>query len=519
MTTNAADSDAPILIGLDIGTTNIKATAFTPDGALLASSSVPTITHYPSPGCAYYLADEIWSSATGVLRSLVAQIDFPERIAGIATASMGEAGVLIDQHCDALCPIIAWFERRTLLQMDQVIELLGEERIATLTGIRPQPIYSLLKQLWLREHDPHAFNQAKRWLHMADFIAFKLCGVPATDWSLASRTMAFDIAGLRWSEEILEAVGISESLYAPAIRSGAGIGTITPAASAETGLPVGCTVSTGGHDHICGAFAGGATLHGSMLDSLGTAEALFMALDRPIADPWFSMSGYAIGAHTAPGMYYVSGSVWSSGSSIRWLREMIGADSDLGLLLQEAAATPAGSNGAMFLPHLLLGDAPHADNRSRGALVGLSGGLSRGAITRAVIEGVAFESRAGYEPLIQYTSRARFPEITAIGGGARNRLLLEIKASVMNTPLKVLEISEATSLGAAMLAGIGAGVYNDTLDAQRQVQLRSTIVEPDPRLVEHYDRLYKDAFLKLYDATKEINHTLYALSAIDGGVA
>lgn len=519
MTTNAASSDAPILIGLDIGTTNIKATAFTPDGAPVASASMPTLTHYPSPGCAYYIADEIWSTATRVLRELTGNIVYPERIAGIAVASMGEAGVLLDQHGSPLGEIIAWFDRRTIPQMDRVATLIGSERIAAITGLSPQPIYSLLKLLWLREHDEEAWARAKRWLHMADFIAFKLCGVPATDWSLASRTMAFDIRERRWSEEILDAVDVSSGLLAPAIHSGACIGTVTASAASLTGLPSGCTVSTGGQDHICGALAGGATTHGAMLDSIGTAEALFIALDQPFDDPWFALSGYAAGAHVAPGMYYANGSVWSSGSSIRWLREMMGAEVDLTVLLEEAAATPAGSHGAMFLPHLLLADAPHADNRSRGALVGLSGGLSRGAITRAVIEGVAFESRAGYEPLLRYTGRNEYPQITVIGGGARNQLLLSIKASVMNTPLKVLEISEGTSLGAAMLAGIGAGVYNDTLDALRQVKLRSTIVEPDSRLVEHYDRLYNDAFLKLYDATKEINHTLYALSSADGSVA
>jgi xylulokinase len=173
----------------------------------------------------------------------------------------------------------------------------------------------------------------------------------------------------------------------------------------------------------------------------------------------------------------------------------------------------------MFLPHLWLSDAPHADNRSRGAFVGLSGALTRGAMARAVIEGIVFESRAGFEPLLRATSRDTYPEITVIGGGARNQLLLDIKASVLNAPLRVLEISEATSLGASMLAGIGAGVYNDAADALRQVKLDAAIVEPNPCWIECYDRLYNDAFLKLYDATKEINHALYALSTADGGVA
>jgi xylulokinase len=514
-----SSGDSPVLIGLDIGTTSIKATAFTPTGAPVATATVSTPAHHPAPGRAYHLAGELWASASAVLRDVTAQIDSPERIAGVAVASMSEAGVLLDRDGAPLCEIIAWFDRRTVPQMDRVAALLGNERIAAITGLLPQPIYSLLKLLWLREHEPTTFARAKRWLHIADYIAFRLCGVPATDFSLASRTMAFDISARGWSEEILEAVGIPDGLFAPAIRSGAGLGPVAASAASETGLPSGCTVSTGGHDHTCGAFAAGATLHGAMLDSLGTAEALFMALDAPVADPSFVLAGYAQGAHVAPGMYYASGSVFSSGGSVRWLHDIVGAGVDLAALLAEAAATPAGSNGAMFLPHLWLGDAPHADNRSRGAFVGLSGAVTRGAITRAVIEGIAFESRAGFEPMLHQAGRVGYPEIAVIGGGARNQLLLRIKASVLNTPLKVLEISEATSLGAAMLAGIGAGIYDDAADALRQVHLASTTVEPDPRLAERYDRLYRDAFVKLYDATKEINHTLYALSAADGGVA
>jgi xylulokinase len=519
VTSSGEERDTPILIGLDIGTTSIKATAFTPTGMPVASASLSTPTHYPAPGRAFHLADELWAAASAVMREVTAQIEFPERIAGVAVASMSEAGVLLDRHGAPICEVIAWFDRRTVPQMDRVAALLGNELIAATTGLLPQPIYSLLKLLWLREHQPDAFADAKRWLHVADYIAFRLCGIPATDFSLASRTMAFDISALRWSEQMLDAVGIPDGLFAPAVRSGAGLGPVSAIAAAETGLPPGCTVSTGGHDHTCGAFAVGATLHGAMLDSLGTAEALFMALDAPITDPAFALAGYGQGAHVAPGMYYATGSVFSSGGSVRWLHDLLGTSVDLAVLLDEAAAAPAGSNGAMFLPHLWLGDAPHADNRSRGAFVGLSGAVTRGAIMRAVIEGIAFESRAGFEPMLDQAGRDGYPEIAVIGGGARNQLLLSIKASVLNTPLKVIEISEATSLGAAMLAGIGAGVYDDAADALRRVELASTTVEPDPRLAERYDKLYRDAFVKLYDATKAINHTLYALSAADGGVA
>jgi xylulokinase len=291
------------------------------------------------------------------------------------------------------------------------------------------------------------------------------------------------------------------------------MGSGRPAAGEATGLPVGIAVAAGGHDHVCGALAAGATTPGALLDSLGTAESLMMCLDHPIDDPWFMQSGYSQGAHVAPGMYYINGSVRASGSSVNWLRKLIGPETPLAALIEEASAVPPGAHGAMFLPHLWLGDAPHLDTRSRGALVGLSGELDRGAIVRAVLEGLAFEARAGFDPLLQLSGRESYPGITAIGGGARNELLLRIKASVMRATLRAIDVQEATSLGAAMLAAIGAGLVVDVADALRHVTHQVRLIEPDPAWVPAYDRLYTGAFCGLYAAIKDFHHTLHDLSA------
>jgi xylulokinase len=429
---------------------------------------------------------------------------------------MGESGVLVDAHGEPLCDIIAWYDSRTLPQMEWIGKTVGEARIAAVTGLAMQPIFTLNKLLWLKQHEPDAYQRAARWLHVSDYVAFLLCGVPATDYSLASRTMGFDLHHLRWADDLIRDAGIDDHLFPPAIQAGTRIGSITRSAASLTGLPEGIAVATGGQDHVCGAFAAGVTIKGRMLDSLGTAECLFVCTGLPLTDPLLGQMGFTQGAHVVPGAYYVFGGVHSSGGSVEWLRDLVGRDVPLATLIDEASSTPAGSLGAMYLPHLLLGDPPNNDSRSRGALVGLSASLGRGAIARAVLEGIAFEARAGYETLLPYVGLDTFPDITAIGGGSRNDLLLRIKASVMNTTFRSLKVREATSLGAAMLAGIGAGVYIDVADALNQTRRDAMTISPDLDNVAFYDRLFNDVFKKLYPATAEISHSLYELSVQEG---
>ena len=516
---SVADSIRPLLIGLDMGTTNVKAVAFTAAGEAIASAVETTIVHSPRPGWAYYRPDELWQQAAAVLRRVTETTRGRGTIEGVAIASMGESGVLVDAQGDPLCDIIAWYDNRTVPQMEWIGATIGEERIAAVTGLSMQPIFTLNKLLWLQQHEPEAYQRATRWLHVSDYIAFRLCRVPATDFSLASRTMGFDLRARRWADDLIRDAGLDDHLLPPAMQAGTRIGSVTSAAATETGLPLGAAVSTGGQDHVCGALAAGVTLKGRMLDSLGTAECLFICTDGPLDDPSIGKLGYTQGAHVVPGAWYVFAGVHSSGGSIEWLRGLLGRDIPLKTLLDEAAMIPPGSHGVMYLPHLLMGDPPYNDNRSRGALVGLSAGSGRGAITRAVLEGLAYEARLSLQTLLPFAGLNRFPPITAIGGGSRNDLLLGIKASVANTTFHALAVQEATALGAAMLAGIGAGVYIDVADALAQTTRDARVIEPCPDDIAFYDDLFTNVFAKLYAATAPISHALYERVIAPGDLA
>src|ERR687893_1371278 len=374
----------PILIGADVGTTNIKVVAFDRSGRALEGASSPTPTHYPGPGRAHYDPEELWDSFVAALRRITQKLDDPGLVASIAIASMGEAAVPLDPDGEPTSDIIAWFDGRARPQAQRLGRTVGQDRLFGLTGLSLQPIFGLCKLLWLQENEPDAYSRTATWLNVADYMAFRLCGVAATDYSLASRTLALDLHGLRWAGELLEDVGIPQGLFAPLRGGGSFLGPVTPDAASATGLPESSVVAAGGHDHVCGAMAVGVPQKGTMVNSLGTAEAIFLPLERPLTDPKVGRQGYTQGAHVA-GQYYVFGGQYTSGASVEWVREVLGGV-DYDTLISEAEEVPPGSLGAFFLPHLRLANPPHDDPAARGAFVGLSTDVKRGALFRAVLE-------------------------------------------------------------------------------------------------------------------------------------
>src|SRR5688500_13732959 len=195
----------PVLLGLDIGTTNVKAAVFDRAGRTMALASRPMPTHYPSPGWAYHQPGEIWTATVSVIRDALSSLE-PRQIqalAGLAVASMGESGVPLDVEGEPTHDVIAWFDTRTQAQLDRLAATAGASTLFGITGLALKPFWSLCKLLWLREHDPDAFNRTVRWLHVSDYVAYRLCGQGATDHSLASRTMAYDIRERRWSDDLL----------------------------------------------------------------------------------------------------------------------------------------------------------------------------------------------------------------------------------------------------------------------------------------------------------------------------
>jgi xylulokinase len=338
----------------------------------------------------------------------------------------------------------------------------------------------------------------------------------ATDYSLASRTLMLDLAEKRWDERTLAQAGIEQALLAPLVSGGTPLGHVTPTAAAETGLPTTVLVTAGGHDHVCGALAAGVTKPGQMLNSLGTAEAVFLPTDAPLTDPNAGRQGYTQGAHVTGGGYYVFAGQYTSGASLAWLRDLLGTRDDpvaFEELIAAAEGIPTGSLGVLFLPHLRMANPPFDDPRSRGALIGLTTDAGRGAMTRAVIEGIALESRSTFAPLLDYPRVVAPRAVVAIGGSTRNALLMRIKASVTNLTHHVIDAEEATALGAALLGGLGAGVYRDIDDVVGSMAYGQYDVVPDPNDVAIYESIYQRVYRHMYPAVAPLSQAISDLQA------
>ena len=429
-------------------------------------------------------------------------IDEPDRIAGIAVASVGETAYPVDGSGRATHNGIAWFDTRSKAQADWLQENIGADRIYSACRMSIQPIYGLCKLLWIKDHHPDALEGAT-WLNSADYIAFRLSGERATDPSLASRALLFDVDRFDWATEILDDCGLPRELLAPLKRSGEGIGSVLSDVAARTGLPESVIVSTGGHDHVCGALGVGVVEPGTVLNSLGTAEAQFLPLKQPLNTPEVAAQGYSVGGHVAWDRYYAIGGLYSSGGSVDWLTGLFG-DLNIQDLLAQAVDVAPGSLGVCFLPHLRIANPPFGDAPSRGAFVGLTGDVDQATLYRSVLEGIAYEARLCLDGLLAYAGLSEPDRIIAIGGSTRNTLLMRIKASIYGSPITVSETTEGTALGAAVLGGLGSGVYDSIADVTSTLIQKTRLVEPEHDLIDQYQEGFT-TYSQVYPALKNLN--------------
>jgi xylulokinase len=503
-------SPDPLLLGLDIGSTNIKAVVYQPNGTAVSVACVAQETHYPQADWANYDPHRLWDLCCQVIRQAIEPVPNPSQIASVAVSSFGETVVLLDSAGTPTTEMIAWFDRRTLDQCRRFAEQMDPDRMFATCGTVVQQIMTAPKLMWHREHEPEAWRRSVTFLNTADYIAFRLCGEGVQSLSLASRTALLDLTARDWSDELLGMAGLDRS-FLPVIRDGGtALGPVTPEARVMTGLPTTTLVAVGGHDHVCGAFATGAVYRGDFLDSIGTTECLFIALDQPLDTVEMGRQGYTQGAH-ARDRFYAYGGLYTSGICFDWIQRACAGGMRHDDLLASAQAVAPGSLGVTFIPHLRLSNTPHMDSQARGAFIGLTTDADTAALTRAVLEGVAFEGRATIEPLLAFAGLPPLTDATVVGGTARNELLLQIKASVMNLRLHVLELEEVGALGAAMLGGIAAGVYLSVDAAVAAIERTDHVIEPNPDSVQIYDTIFTDVYQHMYQALRPFHHRMHDL--------
>ena len=505
----------PLLMGIDAGTSGIRALVFTLEGQLLAEASRSVPLARPNPGWAEHDPHALWEAARAAVRAATEQLGDPGRIIGVAAASVGEAFVALDRAGQPLGPVIAWYDERPRAELDWLSRKIGFERLHALCGLSPDPTFTLCKLLWLRANHPDLLAGAVRWLNVTHYLAWRLCGEMTCDPTLASRTLAFDLHKRVWADDLIAETGLSRDLFATIRPNGARLGGVTADAAAETGLPEGCAVGVGGHDHIIGALVLGALGPGIMFNSLGTAEAATATLPRPSAQPELLRLGYSQGTTEVEGeepVTYLFGGFPTSGACIEWFRSLFdGVDHDT--LIREAGSVPAGCHGVTFVPDLRGRISPVPDPLARGAWFGLAADTARGGLYRAVLEGIAFESRQTLDSLGPL-GVPEIREIRAIGGNTKNALLMQIKASVYQQAVKATEMAEVSALGAALMGGLAAGAFDDLARGQASLQPSLRTIEPVEPWGGRYDVQYREVYCPAYAALRNLHH---AADAIEHG--
>ncbi|MBM3637297.1 MAG: hypothetical protein FJX04_09565 [Alphaproteobacteria bacterium] len=488
-----------LLAGLDFGTGRIRAVAVDLKGSIVAEAAEPTPYHFPKPGWAENYPEDLWRSVCNVLRSLTRQTN-GQLIAGLAVASVGEAAVLMGKDGKELGPVIAWYCNRSLAESRDLREKLGDDYVYSVSGVNINHTFGVSKLMWWRRHHPEVFSRAHLWLNMADWVVFRLTGEARTDYTLASRTNALDVKKLCWSKELLAKIDINSSLMAPLIASGQAVGRVHAHAAGETGLPFGMTVSAGGHDHIISTAAAETDKPGVLLNSMGTAEVQILMNETPIFDERFRRYGYQQGifAIEKPRNYLCCG-LYTSGGAVEWFRRLASGASYEALI--EAANTVApGSDGVCFLPQLRGGDQPFPNPNARAGFIGLSSDSSLGVMFRSLLEGTAMCMRLGIEGMTACDGVTPIKRFRVIGGSTRNDLWMKIKASIIGSSIEVTPLTEVTGLSAAILGGLGSGVFANLEEARQSMQeglgkIRN--VEPDPVWSAHYQELYTKVYTSL----------------------
>ncbi|MHB1294287.1 MAG: FGGY-family carbohydrate kinase [Anaerolineae bacterium] len=484
-----------LLLGVDLGTTNIKAVAYTVDGRPVAQASSPTPTTIEGVRQASQNPSELYGACAQAIRQVTAQLSPADTIIGLAMASVGEAGVPLDAHGQPVYPIIAWYDERPRPQAEQLAERVTEKTLYHISGLPMGHTFTLNKLLWLRACQPGVFSRLRAWLCISDYVAYRLTGERCMGYSLASRTLALDLRRRAWSEELLSLAGVDAAIFPPLQPEGSPVGRVSAEAARQTGLVEGTPVFVGGHDHVCGALAMGAFEPGRVLDSTGTTEAELVTLTDVAPHLDAADLSFCLGCHVASGRYYALGSILGAGSMISWLADLLwpGAQADRGQAIQaltEAAATsPRGAKGLYVLPHLAGAGSPDRDSLARGVFVGLTLSQGRADMARATLEGLAYELRWLWEALERFSGHP-IEQVISAGGGARNTFWSQIKADVTGRPLTIPQHTEAVALGAAMLAGIGAGIYRDAQEAHRQVDVPAGEVQPQMEDSDFYAGRY-----------------------------
>lgn len=499
------------IMGLDAGTTGCKAAVFNPEGKVLGFAFREYGVTADKDGNPEQDARQVWNLSMEAMREAIEKSQ-TKAVEAIGLSVQGDSVIATDADFNPVYPTLLGMDYRT----QSILPLLEAKRPGRdyfyRTGMRPHPLNSFLKMIWLKKERPEAYARTKRFVTYADFLAGKLSGEAAIDLTMASRTMAFDLRRRAWDGELLGEFGIPEALLSRPVVSGTVVGVVRPEIARELGLEKAPKMVAGGHDQPVCSLGAGVTGSGHLVASTGTAEVLSRVLDEPILTDGMYDSYYPCYYSVLPGKMFTFSFNHYSGGLFRWYRDCWAGDerrkaAELGIDPYEAITgdMPAGPTKLLVSPHLNGSGTPECDFTAKCAFVGMTLGTTRAEVAKAILEALCFDLRINIERMRDLGMHAE--RITCVGGGAKSPVWLQLKADILNMPAVVLADKDAGCLGAGILAGTGSGVFASAAEGAKRCVRTEKTYTPNPGNAARYNERFA-LYCQLHQALKPINAKL-----------
>lgn len=496
------------IAGLDIGTTGCKCTVFDENGRYLDKA----YRDYPVKRTVGSHEIDVSAIMDGVWACIREMSEKYPDIAGIGVTSFGETFVCVDEAGKPLHPAMLYTDPRGKEECQELIDRIGEKKIAEITGLRPHEMYSISKIMWMKKHRPEIYASARRIFLMEDYVVYHLTGKAQIDYSLASRTMAFDIRKLCWSSEIFEIAEVDKALMAEPVPTGTVAGNITPVAAQRTGLKQNTKVVSISHDQVAAAVGAGAFDGSVAVDGAGTVECLTPIYDE-MPDMEEMFRGYfSVVPYVIPGKYVAYAFSYTGGALMQWCTDTLAKKEkelakEKGISVNEyleqkyEAENGETPSGLLVLPHFAGAATPYMDTESKGAILGLTASTTEAEIYRGCMEGVVYEMYLNMQAL--KNSGIHFTKLHATGGGARSAVWMQMKADMLNLPMIALKTADAGTVGSAMLTGIAIGIFEDLTDAAEHMVEEVAAYEPRPEMHEKYKTVF-ERYKHVYQAVRPL---------------
>ena len=494
------------LLGIDVGTSGVKALLVSVEGQVIGSETESYPLATPKAGWAEQNPEDWWQATCRAINSVIKKNNVGSgQIKGISLSGQMHSSVFLDENKEVIRPAILWSDTRTSSQCEQIHEQVGGlEQLVEYVSNRALEGFTAPKVVWLREHEPENFKKIAYLLLPKDYIRYRLTDEIKTEVSDAAGTLLLDVEKKEWSREVLEKLDLSPDILPEVLNSVDIAGQVTEDAASVTGLEAGVPVAAGGADNACGAAGSGIVKEGRVMVSIGTSGVILAQLNTPAAD---EQGRIHLFNHSRPDSWYMMGVVLSAGMCYSWLQESLLKETvDFAELDKAAEQVEPGSEGLLFLPYLFGERTPHADGSARGVFFGISGKHEQGHFARSVMEGVGFALRDSLELVKE--KGVEIEEIRAIGGGAKSPIWRQILADIFGQEISLLNIEEGPAFGAALIAGVGVGVYNSFEEAASELISVRKKIEPDSQnhqLYNEYYKLYRGLYPKIKDDYRKLS--------------